>query len=84
MSSLVCCVQMVTHLPRQHKESDEEDEERDRTHCLQVFQNTGSGKDKERVKNSSEREKVIFCSSRPSEEIDLFNSALGGFDGCGL
>lgn len=46
----------------------------------QVWQKTRRG-----GKNiNSEREKVIFCSSRLTQEIDLFSSALGGFDGCGF
>lgn len=38
------------------------------------------GKKKKAVRERT----VIFCSSRLAEEIDLFNSALGGFDGCGF
>ena len=30
-----------TYLSGQHKKGDEEDEEGDRAHCLQVFENTG-------------------------------------------
>lgn len=50
------------------------------------FRTPGLGKTrrKNEEKNGSETQKVIFCSSRSYEEMELFNSALGGIDGCGF